>query len=56
MGPQVLRSHTVGAGPDALYSARHDSALEVFDAVRTVIENRSTVTDIPSHMAARLTE
>ncbi len=43
---QVLRSYTIGAEPTPLYARLHDVALEVFDAVRAVIKDGSTVPDI----------
>jgi Xaa-Pro dipeptidase len=43
---QVLRSYTIGAEPTPLYARMHDAALEVFDAVCSVIRPGSTVSDI----------
>jgi Xaa-Pro aminopeptidase len=43
---QVLRSYTIGADPTPLYAELHDVALEVFDAVCSVIKDGSTVPEI----------
>lgn len=43
---QVLRSYTIGADPTPLYARLHDVALEVFDAVASVIRPGATVPDI----------